>query len=216
MKWFKICLFALLGYFALFAGVMLLVPHPEPMSPAEVAAMKTKNASRGNASREPKEDSWDPAKAKAHPKAVKLLQENFCWDIADEDTPFGNDEGWDAAAGYHRWMKLHPVSPVMTYLEGTASKWEAPLWRWRLLTPNLFSAFPSGDGYILQTADQMIIGTAFTQLVSEGRIDVDLQTAAARAINNEQSPFMLAHWLCAVERKQRMQKMLRAIAGANE
>jgi hypothetical protein len=49
---------------------------------------------------------------RAHPRARELLVEDFLWDCADEEAPFGSDEGHDAYYEYRRWRASAPAAPL--------------------------------------------------------------------------------------------------------
>ncbi len=49
----------------------------------------------------------------AHPKAIKLMKYEFLWDVVDEDSPFGSDEGWDAYYEFRRWRNENPDQSLL-------------------------------------------------------------------------------------------------------
>ena len=66
----------------------------------------------------------------AHPDAQKLMKEDFLWSLIDESGPFGSDDGWEAAHGFHEWRKTNAsVSPVV-YLKELIESWKFPPIAW--------------------------------------------------------------------------------------
>jgi uncharacterized protein YfeS len=62
----------------------------------------------------------------AHPKARKLLTEDFYWSPVEETGPFGSDDGSDAFYGFREWrMSNKKVSPVK-YIEELLINWNYP------------------------------------------------------------------------------------------
>src|SRR6476660_1063522 len=41
----------------------------------------------------------------AHPRARELMAEEFLWNCADEEAPFGSDEGHDAYYEFREWRR---------------------------------------------------------------------------------------------------------------
>ena len=113
----------------------------------------------------------------AHPRARELLVEDFFWDCADEEAPFGSDEGHDAYFEYRNWRKENPKAPLVDclawILEDQLDEYTLELCsdeqvRTDLAEPD--EAFMA-DSWDMFTLDATIIATAFGQLLDEGRID---------------------------------------------
>lgn len=81
-------------------------------------------------------DFFSNPQDQAHPKAKKLMDEDFFWSPIDEAGPFGSDAGSDAAAGFNQWREANKsISPVK-YLGDLLVSWGFPLFDWNELDPS--------------------------------------------------------------------------------
>src|SRR5688572_14924757 len=49
---------------------------------------------------------------RAHARARELMPEEVLWDCADEEAPFGSDEGHDAYYEFREWRERNPNGPL--------------------------------------------------------------------------------------------------------
>jgi uncharacterized protein YfeS len=71
-------------------------------------------------------EGFELAPKSVHPKAKKLLKENFYWSSFDPTAPFGNDEGSDAFYGFKQWRLENKSTSPINYLDELISSWDFP------------------------------------------------------------------------------------------
>ncbi|WP_035601048.1 molybdate metabolism regulator [Haloferula sp. BvORR071] len=129
----------------------------------------------------------------AHPRSRDLMAEELFWDCADEDAPFGSDEGWTAYYEWRQWREDNPGSSLVDcfswILNDRLDEYNDSLSSDERIAADLESpddAFLS-EAFDIFTLDTTIIGTALGQLLDEGMIDVTakpyVQVAIARQLN---------------------------------
>jgi|GEM_PF-4367635 len=64
-----------------------------------------------------------PSKDTAAPLAVQLLTDDYFWDICDENSPFGNDDGADFFASYAKAAKSVNEPDGIVFLANTFEGW---------------------------------------------------------------------------------------------
>ena len=106
-------------------------------------------------------DEHDPSQR--HPRAQKLIADEL-WHCADEEAPFGSDEGAEAYESYRRWRADNPEAPLTDCIDWIGDE----------------SAYP--DEF---TFDSTIIATVLGQLAWEGRIDAEAKVFARTAIERQ-------------------------------
>jgi len=131
---------------------------------------------------------------RAHPRARKLMTEEFFWDCADEEAPFGSDEGFDAYYEFRRWRSENASAPLIDCLSWIMED------ELEGYTPHLFSdeqvqddlAAPDNaflaDSYDIFTLDATVIATGLGQLMDEGRIDSEAKPYIRVAISRQLHP----------------------------
>ena len=62
----------------------------------------------------------------AHPKAQALMTDEFYWSPIEETSPFGSDDGSDAAYGFRQWRLLNKTTSPETYLKDLIARWQYP------------------------------------------------------------------------------------------
>ncbi len=202
----------LLIIFFIMKGAWDLAVQSGVNSPETLKAMSAEN--EGNASNgkleqpDPKKDKDEVvegfSKKTVHPKARALLTEDFFWSILDENSPFGNDTGWDTLSSFVKWRKLNPTADPIIFVIDLSERFDAPLMQWKV-TPPAFakSFFAFGKKYVMTTGDEILIATAFGQLGIDGKVSKDLNVLAKRAIENEFE--MVDRWREPAERKKRLE-----------
>ncbi len=125
----------------------------------------------------------DFSKKTVHPKARALMTEEFYWSILDEDSPFGNDTGWDTLNSFVKWRKLNPTADPTIFVIDLCESFDAPLMQWKAASPTIAkSFFAFGKKYVMTTGDEVLIATAFGQLGTDGVVSKDLLVLAKRAV----------------------------------
>jgi uncharacterized protein YfeS len=75
-------------------------------------------------------DNFEYSLKTAHPNAQALMKEDFYWSPIEETGPFGNDDGWDAALGFHKWRLLNKTQSPIIYLKDLIASWHYPYFDW--------------------------------------------------------------------------------------
>lgn len=155
----------------------------------------------------------------AHPKAAALMTESFYWNCADDNSPFGNDNGADALSEFHIWRKRHPTEKPEIFINDLCEKFQARFSDWNETTPEgLNTIFGSKKSYAMTTGDDIIISVAFAQLMIEGKVDNSLKQLAFVAIGKEEAANTIERrgWVNPEERKQRLIKFRNVLQAAEE
>jgi uncharacterized protein YfeS len=131
----------------------------------------------------------------AHPKARELMTEEFFWDCADEEAPFGSDEGHDAYYEFRRWRqrnrKKNLTDCLAWIMQGEDLKnYNEGLYSNEIIERDLKNPGDAflADGYDMFTLDTTIIATALGQLLDEGRIDAEAKPYVRVAIQRQLHP----------------------------
>src|SRR5438270_940715 len=132
----------------------------------------------------------------AHPRSRDLMSEEFFWDCADEDAPFGSDDGWTAYHEWRQWRKDNPSSPLVDcfswFLEGRLSEYNESICTDDRIASDLREpddAFMS-EAFDMFTLDTTVIGTALGQLIDEGAIDPSAKPYVHVAIARQMNPLI--------------------------
>jgi len=151
---------------------------------------------------------FSPEKETAHPKALELLKEDFYWDICNDNSPFGNDDGADALSNYKNWHDENPNASAIEFLEDFFVGWDVNFDAWKLFdNKDHPDNFDPVYAYSIFTGDRVIISIAFGQILIKGEVDKDLLELALRAIDNEASPAVSQRWRDPAERIERLALM---------
>jgi uncharacterized protein YfeS len=111
-------------------------------------------------------DPWTITPATAHPRARKLLADSAIWDYGDEDSPLGNDTGFDTFAGYLEFRSKHPREEVETFIRSELASLGVPHNDWdQLAEPWLRHALNEDNGFRVLVRDDFIIALAFAQFL---------------------------------------------------
>jgi uncharacterized protein YfeS len=129
----------------------------------------------------------------AHARARELMTEEFFWDCADEECPFGSDEGHDAYYEFRDWRAQHPSAPLVAcfdwIMQGELAGYTVDLASDGRVEADVESPEAGflADSYDMFTLDATVISTGLGQLLDEGRIDPEakyhLRVAIARQMN---------------------------------
>lgn len=134
----------------------------------------------------------------AHPRARELMPEKELWDCADEEAPFGSDEGFEAYHEYRSWRSSHPQDSLVDCLNwimsGRLDEYDETLLTDERIDADLAEperAFLS-DSYDVFTLDATVIASALGQLIDEGRIDEEAKPYLRVALGRQLHPRVLS------------------------
>jgi uncharacterized protein YfeS len=160
------------------------------------------------------DDEWELAPANAHENARRLLRDAFYWDVADDDSPFGNDTGFDVLEFWRAWIRHSDEEE--DFLEELFDEWEVDReLAESIADADLAEALEENEHDIL-TYDDAIIALAFGQLVLEGRTERAVGAAAARSLRRQALPVMIdfRDWDDPDERRRRCAAMIEVLGQA--
>ncbi|MDY3555224.1 hypothetical protein R5W24_004363 [Gemmata sp. JC717] len=131
----------------------------------------------------------------AHPRARELMTEAFFWDCADEEAPFGSDEGHDAYYEFRRWRRRNKQKPLTNCLAWIMRGVDLMSYNDDLCSDEAVAqalekpgeAFLAG-AYDMFTLDATVIATCLGQLLDEGRIDAAAKPYVRVAIRRQLHP----------------------------
>jgi len=132
---------------------------------------------------------------RAHPRARELMTEEFLWDCADEEAPFGSDEGWEAYYEFRRWREENTTENLTACLAWIMQGEDLKDYNDVLSSnesierdiENPDEAFLA-ERYDMFTLDATVIATALAQLLDEGRIDAEAKPYVRVAIKRQSHP----------------------------
>ena len=75
-------------------------------------------------------DNFELTPGAAHPKAQKLLTEEFYWSPVEESGPFGSDDGSDAFYGFREWRQSNKTVSPTVFLKELIEDWGYPPFDW--------------------------------------------------------------------------------------
>jgi len=162
---------------------------------------------------------YSPPIEKAHPNALRWMNEDFYFSPIDETGPFGSDDGADAFAGFQDWRKNNNNENPVVFLAWQIDYWGYPKFdinetHFEKLIPYL-KQNELGTRFMVGI-DAAIAAIAFGQLYLEGTIDKGFKEIAAVSIQRQLLPQMLNLWgEYKAEREPRLKKMLAALNQVN-
>ena len=160
------------------------------------------------------DDEWELSPETAHPNARRLLQEDFFWDVGDEDSPFGNDTGWDTLEFYRAWIRQ--TDDDEEFLAELFDEWEVDRELAEDIADDELAAQLEDDHYDVITYDDVVIALAFAQLVLEGETSPDMAAAATRCLERQMLPDVIdfRDWSDPDERLDRCTRMIEVMKAA--
>lgn len=131
----------------------------------------------------------------AHPRARELMTEAFFWDCADEEAPFGSDEGYDAYYEFREWRRRNKKKKLTDCLAWIMQGEDLKSYNDELCSDEAVAqalerqaeAFLA-DAYDMFTLDATVIATSLGQLLDEGRIDAAAKPCLRVAIRRQLHP----------------------------
>lgn len=130
----------------------------------------------------------------AHPRARKLMVEEFFWDCVDEEAPFGSDEGSDAYYEFRSWREENKKKNLTACLSwimgGKLKKYTQEICSDETIKRDLEDPDEAflADEYDMFTLDATVIATALGQLLDEGKIDAEAKPYVLVAIHRQLHP----------------------------
>lgn len=157
----------------------------------------------------------------AHPKAKKLLTEDFYWSPLEESGPFGSDDGSEAFYGFRYWRASNKKTSPIVYLKELIAEWGYQPFDLNEMNQENLKRYISASeisGRILTGQDEAIIAIGFGQFVLEGKIDEDIRSLTKTAINRELLPVIIERWDSKYRkiRVEQLNKMLAILDKMNE
>ena len=141
-------------------------------------------------------DNYKLSAQTAHPKAKKILTEDFYWSPIEETGPFGNDDGSDAFYGFRKWRMTNKNISPLKYIDELLNRWNYPSFNMYEMDTSKIKDYVSanmGNRYLLGY-DDAIIAVGFGQFVLEGKIDEDICNLTKTAIKRELLPILIDRW----------------------
>lgn len=144
----------------------------------------------------------------SHPRAVAVLTDPFFWSLTDETAPFGNETAHETLEAFRDFRDEHPTRSPLELLDALLERWEVDNVGWNAVDPAEVQALGEQDEYSLLTRDEAIIALAFSQIVTEGRLDAEVRRRALLALARQALPSLLSAFEDrADERAQRIDRM---------
>lgn len=88
-------------------------------------------------------DNYELSPETAHPKANKLMNEDFYWSPIEESGPFGSDDGSDAFYGFREWRQGNMTISPTVYLKELIEGWGYPPFDWNEMDTTKISQYIS-------------------------------------------------------------------------
>ena len=88
-------------------------------------------------------DNYELTPETAHPKAKKLMTEEFYWSPIEESGPFGSDDGSDAFYGFRQWRQSNKTVSPTVYLKELIEGWGYPPFDWNEMDTTKISQYIS-------------------------------------------------------------------------
>ncbi|MBL4850050.1 MAG: WGR domain-containing protein [Planctomycetes bacterium] len=133
------------------------------------------------------------AKRDCHPDTRALLADDFFWDVCDDHSPHGSDDGADLLSLFleaEPASRRNPEGFLHGVFVGFGFKWPVST----STDEQQLKRVLAKDPYCIRTFDGCAIALAFAQLKVLGACDPDLQALAQRAVKRQSLPLLLQDW----------------------
>lgn len=157
------------------------------------------------------------ARETSHPRFVQLAGEDFYYDVGDDFSPFGNDDGSDTLAALEDWYRDEGGNgKVAGFLQEMLADWDfgvpASMHRADADVREKWLAEDDMHETYLQSECRARVATAFGQLKIAGEIDADVRDEALAAIAcqlalNERARTHYPDWPYADQNQSRLTAM---------
>lgn len=166
-------------------------------------------------------DNYELTPEAAHPKAKKIMTEDFYWSPIEESGPFGSDDGSDAFYGFRQWRKSNKAVSPTVYLKELIEGWGYPPFDFSEMNEDNLKKYISSSqigAATLTGQDNAIIAIGFGQFVLEGKIDEDIKALTKNALKRELLPSIIGMWDGEYNktRTEQLNKMLATVDKMNE
>lgn len=124
-------------------------------------------------------------------RARELMAEDFFWDRADHECPFGSEAGRDAYYSYHEWRNENPRSKISVYMNeimlGQSKGYNESLTSDAAIMQTLKTPKKAflGNEYAPDVLDITVIAICLGQLIDEGKIATSIKSFGEVAIKRQ-------------------------------
>lgn len=153
----------------------------------------------------------------SHPRFVELASEDFYYDMCDDFSPFGSDDGHDALASLEDWYRGGGQDKdISTFLEALLNEWDfrvpKDLFRKNAETIETWISKEEMRDRYLRAECRAAVAAAFGQLKITGRAEADIVDTGLAAIRcqlwlNERAGQHYPEWKFAAEERAALLKM---------
>ncbi len=158
------------------------------------------------------------ARETSHPGFVALAADDFYYDVTDDFSPFGSDDGHDALSALQQWYRRNKSGRgIVRFMNGFLADWGLDV-PWDRIRSDLDARteWLDEDGLherFFQGECRAIVATAFGQLKIAGRIDAQLLGLAKAALAdqlwlNARARVKHPDWEYADQERARLEQML--------
>lgn len=127
-----------------------------------------------------------------HPRARKILDDPFFWELANDFSPNGNDTGADLLYDYIDWFKRHKNSQPLAFLKDLAKRW----------------GYPNLEEMDNDVRDEALIGLAFADIKLRATCDPHIRQLALETTERLRKQAQLAtDWPHREERLMTLDKI---------
>ncbi|WP_433934883.1 hypothetical protein AB3662_09740 [Sorangium cellulosum] len=149
-----------------------------------------------------------------HPRAAAALTDPFFWSLTDETAPFGNETAHETLTAFRDFRDEHPKGSPLELLDELLARWEVGNDHWNAVDAAEVQALGEEDEYSLLTRDEAILALAFSQMVTEGRLDAEVRRRALLALARQALPALLSAFEGrALDRALRIDRMRAVLSG---
>ncbi|XXX79820.1 hypothetical protein WMF30_13705 [Sorangium sp. So ce134] len=150
----------------------------------------------------------DLSRDDCHPRAAAALADPSFWSLTDETAPFGNETAHETLTAFRDFRDEHPKGSPIALLDALLARWEVESAHWNAVDAAEVQALGEEDEYSLLTRDEAILALAFSQIVTEGRLDPEVRRRALLALARQALPALLSAFEGrALERALRIDRM---------
>ncbi|WP_437579296.1 hypothetical protein [Sorangium sp. So ce887] len=143
-----------------------------------------------------------------HPRAAAALADPFFWSLTDVTAPFGNETAHDTLTAFRDFRDEHPKASPIELLDALLARWEVDNAHWNAVDAAEVQALGEDDEYSLLMRDEAILALAFSQIVTEGRLEPEVRRRALLALARQALPALLSAFEGrALERALRIDRM---------
>ncbi|WP_437959124.1 hypothetical protein WME76_05420 [Sorangium sp. So ce119] len=149
-----------------------------------------------------------------HPRAAAALTDPFFWSLTDETAPFGNETAHETLTAFRDFRDEQPNGSPLELLDALLARWEVGNDHWNAVDAAEVQALGEEDEYSLLTRDEAILALAFSQIVTEGRLDAEVRRRALLALARQALPALLSAFEGrALDRALRIDRMRAVLSG---